>query len=63
MASVAGITDADEFRQVIKVSIQWAALRKVEDDQVNTIGKAADPGKFKDARKWPNWEPAFVNYL
>ena len=23
----------------------------------------ADPGKFKDERKWPDWEPAFVNYL
>ena len=21
------------------------------------------PGKFKDERKWPDWEPAFMNYL
>ena len=35
----------------------------MEDDQVDTISKAADPGKFKDERKWPDWEPAFVNYL
>ena len=30
---------------------------------MDTISKAADPGKFKDERKWPDWEPAFVNYL
>ena len=32
-------------------------------DQVDTISKAADPGKFKDKKNWPDWEPAFVNYL
>ena len=63
VTSVADITDSDEFHQVIKVSIQRAALRRVEDDQVDTISKAADPGKFKDERKWPDWEPAFINYL
>ena len=30
---------------------------------MDTISKAADPGKFKDERKWPEWEPAFINYL
>ena len=30
---------------------------------MDTISKAANPGKFKDERKWPDWEPAFVNYL
>jgi hypothetical protein len=30
---------------------------------VDTKTKAADPGKFKDERKWPEWEKAFVNYL
>ena len=30
---------------------------------MDTISKAADPGKFKDEKKWPDWEPAFVNYL
>ena len=54
VTSFADITDADEFCQVIEVSIQWAALQKVEDDQVDTISKAADPGKFKDERKWPD---------
>ena len=63
MASVAGITDADEFCQVIKVSIQWAALQKIEDDQVDTISKAANPGNFKDECKWLDWEPVFINYL
>ena len=30
---------------------------------MDTISKAVDPGKFKDERKWPDWEPAFVNYV
>ena len=62
-ASTGNIADANEFREIIDISIQRAALRKVEDDQVDMISKAADPGKFKDERKWPNWESAFVNYL
>jgi hypothetical protein len=40
-----------------------ADVRKIEKDQSDTVSKAADPGKFKDERKWPEWEPAFVNYL
>ena len=40
-----------------------ADLRKIEHDQSDTVSKAADPGKFKDERKWPEWEPSFVNYL
>ena len=45
------------------MSIHRAALRKVDDDQVKTISKAADPGKFKDECKWADWEPVFTNYL
>ena len=30
---------------------------------MTTNTKAADPGKFKDERKWPEWEKAFVNFL
>ena len=63
VTSFADITDADEFCQVIEVSIQWAALQKVEDDEVDTISKAADPEKFKDEPKWLDWKPAFINYL
>ena len=62
-ASTGDIADANKFREIIDISIQQAALRKMEDNQVDTISKAADPGKFKDERKWPDWEPAFVNYL
>ena len=39
------------------------AYAKTDAEQVDTISKAADPGKFKDEKKWPDWEPAFVNYL
>ena len=63
MASINDVQDTDEFRGILDVATQRAALRKVEDDQVETISKAADPGKFKDERKWPDWEPAFINYL
>ena len=62
-ASTGDIADANEFREIIDISIQHAALRMVEDDQVDTISKPPDPGKFKVKRKWPDWEPAFVNYL
>ena len=51
MASINDVQDADEFQGILDVAIQRAALRKVEDDQVETISKAADPGKFKDKRK------------
>ena len=57
------INNADEFKEVLQVSPQRATLRKTDTDQVDTISKAADPGKFKDEKKWPDWEPAFVNYL
>ena len=60
-ASTGDIADANEFREIIDISIQHTALQKVEDDQVDTISKAVDPGKFKDEREWPDWEPAFIN--
>ena len=63
MVSINDVEDADEFRGILDVAIQRAALQKVEDNQVETISKAADPGKFKDEHKWPDWEPAFINYL
>ena len=53
-ASTGNIADANEFREIINISIQHAALRKVEDNQVDTISKAADPGKLKDKRMWPD---------
>jgi hypothetical protein len=30
---------------------------------VDTNTKAADPGKFKDEQKWPEWQKVFANYL
>ena len=49
--------------EALLVSAQWASLQKTDAEQVDTISKAADPGKFKDEKKWPDWEPAFMNYL
>ena len=57
------IASADEFKEALLVSAQRASLRKTDAEQVDIISKAADPGKFKDEKKWPDWEPAFVNYL
>ena len=54
---------ANDFKQALSTAVQRASLRKVDTDQVDTISKAADPGKLKDKRKWPEWYPAFVNYL
>ena len=57
------IANVDEFKEALLVSAQRTSLRKTDAEQVDTISKAADPGKFKDKKKWPDWEPAFVNYL
>jgi hypothetical protein len=61
--SIEGVANATEFRSVLDVAYYRADVRKVEKDQADTVSKAADPGKLKDERKWPEWEPAFINYL
>jgi hypothetical protein len=61
--SLDGIEDAVSFRAVLDIASYRADVRRVEKDQSDTVSKAADPGKFKNERKWPEWEPAFVNYL
>ena len=57
------IANVDEFKEALLVLAQCASLRKTDTKQVDTISNAVDPGKFKDKKKWPDWEPAFVNYL
>ena len=54
---------ANDFKQALSTAAQRASLHKVDMDQVDTISKAADPGKLKDEWKWPEWYPAFVDYL
>ena len=61
--TIDGIPGAVEFRTALDVAFYRADVRKVERDQADTVSKAADPGKFKDERKWPEWEPSFMNYL
>ena len=53
----------NDFKQALSTAAQRASLQKVNTDQVDTISKAADPGKLKDGRKRPEWYPAFINYL
>ena len=44
-------------------ALSLAQVRKSDIELVTTNSKAADPGKFKDERKWPEWEKSFTNYL
>jgi hypothetical protein len=44
-------------------ALSMAQIRKLDMELVATNSKAADPGKFNDERKWPEWEKAFTNYL
>ena len=55
--------DAIAFRKDLDLALHRAECRKKESDQADTVSKAADPGKFKDERRWSEWEPAFVNYI
>jgi hypothetical protein len=57
------IKDAATFKMKLDEAFYRADVRKVEQDQADTVSKTADPGKLKDERKCPEWEPAFVNYL
>ena len=59
----ADLANADAFKEALQVSAQRALLQKNDSDQVDMMSKAADPGKFKNEKKWHDWEPAFVNYL
>lgn len=61
--TIVGIHDAIQFRSALDEAYERADVRKVEKDQSDTVSKAADPGKFKDERKWPKWEPLFVNCI
>ena len=65
-----GIRSLDEFNresaafcEALDNALNCAKVRRVEKEQSNTVSKAANPGKFKDKRKLPEWEPSFVNYL
>ncbi len=49
--------------EVLFEALSMAQIRRSDMELVATNSKAADPGKFKDERKWPEWEKAFTNYL
>ena len=44
-------------------ALRLAQIRKSDIDLVDTDTKAANPGKFKDERKWPEWKKVFIYYL
>ena len=49
--------------QALYEALSLSQVRKADIDLVATNAKAVEPGKFKDERKWPEWEKAFANYL
>jgi hypothetical protein len=48
---------------VLYEALSHSQIRESDIDLVATNAKAADPGKFKDERKWPEWEKSYINYL
>ena len=61
---VSEIPDHNGFDIVaLNEALGMAQVRKADLEMVSTNSKAAEPGKFKDERKWPEWEKAFTNYL
>ena len=40
-----------------------ALVCKADINLVDTNTKVADPSKFKEEHKWPEWSKAFTNYL
>jgi hypothetical protein len=58
------VLDHNEFsNEELAQALVRAQIRKSDLGLVDTNTKAADPGKFKDERKWPEWQKYFVNYL
>jgi hypothetical protein len=58
------VPDHNNFNEQALAEAQSCALVcKPDIDLVDTNTKAADPRKFKDECKWPEWEKAFVKYL
>jgi hypothetical protein len=56
--------DHNNFNEQALAEVQSHALIcKSDIDLVDTNIKVSDHGKFKDERKWPEWEKAFINYL
>ena len=43
--------DAAAFRQVLDIAFDRAEVRRIENEQSDTVSKAADPRMFKDERK------------
>ena len=58
------VTDHNDFDEpALFEALSLARIRKSDINLVDTNTKAANPGKFKDERKWPEWEKSFINYL
>ena len=51
VATLDGVNNSDEMEDHLNRAMERANLQKIDADQVDTMSKAADPGKFKDERK------------
>jgi len=50
------------FLAVLEVVSRREEIRVQEAEQTDIISKQAEPGKFKDERKWNDWDTGIVNY-
>ncbi|KAI2504021.1 hypothetical protein MHU86_10454 [Fragilaria crotonensis] len=58
------VPDHEDFDVgILFEALSRSQIRESDIELVSTNAKAVDPGKFKDERKWPEWEKSFVNYL
>ena len=51
------------FPQAIETASIREDIRTQESNQDDIIRNQAEPGKFKDERKWNYWDARTINYL
>ena len=51
------------LKEALAKAQSHALVHKSDINLVDTNSKVANPSKFKDEHKWPEWNKAFVNYL
>ena len=55
--------DQGSYLTSLETAINREDIRTQDSDQASIISKQAEPGKFKDERKWSEWDAALLNYL
>ena len=49
--------------QTLETASSREGIRTQESDQANIIRNKDEPRKFKDERKWNDWDTGIINYL